>query len=56
MTRGIGVFTLLCASVAWLIPWPNLLILSAAVWLAVWFWTLPKPSTSPVKRRSERGS
>lgn len=44
---------LLVASVAWLVPYPGLLLLSATVWICVYFLTLPKPRTDVVQRRSE---
>ena len=55
MMRGFWLFTLLVASVAWLIPWPRLLVVSAALWLVVWFFTLPKPSNRASERTRERG-
>lgn len=50
--RDFVYMTLVIASVAWLIPWPSLLLLSAAVWIGVYFLTLPRQAG--VKQRSER--
>ena len=50
--RNFALFVLLSASVAWLIPYPRLLVLSAAVWIGVYFLTLPKPRTDGVNRRT----
>jgi hypothetical protein len=36
MTRGLPHFLLLCASVAWLVPYPSLIWLSGLVWVGVW--------------------